>query len=70
MTSPPPPTNPGDDGHAALESNVPGAVIPAAAGMLYVAQAQNTLNIIKSLTEKLQEQLDRIESSQHPDDLA
>ncbi len=32
-----------------------------------VAQAQNTLDIIKSLTEKLQEQLDSIDSSEVDD---
>lgn len=68
MSNPPPPTEPptgggGSGGGGGGRSALPN---PEAVSR-QVAQAQTTLEIIKNLTDKLQEQLDSLEARQQGD---
>lgn len=63
MTNPPGPTDPPTGGGGGNRSSSQSSD----AVSRQVAQAQTTLEIIKNLTDKLQEQLDSLESRQQGD---
>jgi len=62
MTNPPGPTPP-DGGNGGGGGNRSSSMSPEAASR-QIAQAQTTLEIIRNLTDKLQDQLDSLESQQ------